>query len=61
MKILNSIIEILTSPFSILLRNSNGSSRRFNFIKNPICIFLISALIVFCLILFFYRDYIFRG
>lgn len=60
MKILNSILEILTSPFSILLRNSgNGKNYLASWAKVGI-VFLISLIIVVLLVLYFYRDIIFQ-
>lgn len=60
MKLLNSILEILTSPFSILLRNAGNGKNYFALWAKVGIIFLISLLIVILLILYFYRDIIFK-
>lgn len=58
MKILNFIIELITSPFTLLIRSnvSNSSSKW----CKPLIIVFISAAIVVLLILFFYRSFIFK-
>lgn len=60
MKILNLILEIITSPFSIILRNSGNGKNYFASWSKVIVIFCVSAIIVTGLILYFYRDVIFR-
>ncbi|MDE5565557.1 MAG: hypothetical protein K2H02_01445 [Anaeroplasmataceae bacterium] len=60
MKILNSILEILTSPFSIILRNSGNGKNYFASWAKVLIIFCVSAIIVVALILYFYRDIIFQ-
>lgn len=60
MKLLNSIIEIITSPFSVVLRNSgNGKNYLISFAKVGF-ILLVSALIVTALVLIFYQEIIFN-
>ncbi len=61
MKILNLIIEILTSPFSILLKLSGSGKNYFSSFAKPLIIFLISILIVIALVLFFYRMELFQS
>lgn len=58
MHILNLIIEILTSPFSFILK-ANMSSPTTNKWGKPLIIFFIAACIVVILILYFYKYYIF--
>ena len=59
MRILNLIIEIITSPFALLLR-SNGISFNTNKWCKPVIILIIALAIVVVLVLFFYRDFIFK-
>lgn len=59
MKILNFITEIITSPFSILLRGCNGKNHLQNFAKVSWILF-ISLIIVVGLVLYFYRNFIFK-
>lgn len=59
MRIFSMIIEIITSPFTFLLRN-NFNSMNTNKKINPIFIFLMALIIVCVLVLVFYRSYIFK-
>ncbi len=60
MKLLSSIIEIITSPFSVALRNSgNGKNYLITFAKVGF-VLLVSALIVTALVLYYYREIIFN-
>jgi len=58
MKILNLIIEIVTSPFSFLF-HANIPSGNPNKVCKPIIIFGIALVITIALALLFYRTYIF--
>lgn len=58
MKILNTIIEFFTSPFTFLLRKGGGKHSLFQYGKAFI-IAIVSIIIVVGLILLFYRDFIF--
>ncbi len=60
MKLLSSIIETITSPFSVALRNSgNGKNYLISFAKVGF-VLLVSALIVTALVLYYYREIIFN-
>ncbi|MBE6137972.1 MAG: hypothetical protein E7176_06205 [Erysipelotrichaceae bacterium] len=59
MKILNLIIEIVTSPFSFLF-HSNIPLQNSNKLLKPVIIFGIAFAITIVLALFFYRSYIFK-
>lgn len=58
MKILNTIIEIITSPFTILLR-ANAMPDPNKKVK-PLLVLFISLIIVAVLILLIYREVIFQ-
>lgn len=60
LKILNSILEVITSPFSILLRNSGNGKNYLAAYAKVWIIFIVSAIIIVLLVLYFYRDFIFR-
>ncbi len=59
MKILNFIVELITSPFTLLIRSNVSNSSSVKWCK-PLIIVLIATAIVALLILFFYRSYIFK-
>ncbi len=60
MKILNIIIEIITAPLYFILRISGvGNKSRSSYAK-PLVIFLISLVLVVLIVLFYYREDIFR-
>ena len=59
MKIFIDFIELITSPFTYLLKKASGKNYLFPFGK-VIVVFLISAIIVTGLILLFYKDFIFN-
>lgn len=60
MKIFNTILEILTSPFSFLLKIS-GTGRNFlSSLAKAFFIFIIALLITLVLVLYYYRDFIFN-
>lgn len=59
MNILNTIIEIITCPFSFLMRANitNPNSTKWG---KPLIILAMALVVVILLILFFYRNYIFK-
>lgn len=59
MKILETIIEIILSPFSFLIKLSESKSFLNNYSKTFV-ILIISIITTVLLILYFYRDIIFR-
>lgn len=59
MRFLNLIIEIITAPFTLLLK-SNGISVNTNRWCKPLIILFIALLILAVLILYFYRGYLFN-
>lgn len=59
MKILNYIIEAITSPFSFFLKTNVGS-QGINKFGKPWIILLLSVCIVILLVLIVYRTYIFQ-
>ena len=59
LKIINTIIEIITAPFTMLVK-SNGISVDTNKLIKPIIILLISIVIVGLLVLFFYWNNFFQ-
>ncbi len=59
MHFLNVLIEILTSPFSFLMR-ANVSPVNANKWCKPLIILFVSVVIVAILVLYIYRDYIFK-
>ena len=59
MKVLNLIIEIITAPFSFILRTSESRKFSLSSIAKPLVILLVSLLIVSLFVLFFYSDVIF--
>lgn len=59
MRIVNLIVEILTSPFSFIMK-ANMSPSASNKWGKPLIILFIALCIVVILILYFYRDYIFK-
>ena len=59
MKIFTDFIELITSPFTYLLKKASGKNYLFPLGK-VIVVFLISAIIVTGLILLFYKDFIFN-
>jgi hypothetical protein len=59
LKIINTIIEIITAPFTMLVK-SNGISVDTNKLIKPIIILLISIVIVGLLVLFFYWNNFFK-
>ncbi|MDE7161670.1 MAG: hypothetical protein K2N65_02800 [Anaeroplasmataceae bacterium] len=60
MKILEIIVEAILSPFSLLLRLSSFGKNFLSSLAKPLYILLIAVAITVILILYFYRDYIFR-
>ncbi|MDE6241796.1 MAG: hypothetical protein K2M08_05160 [Anaeroplasmataceae bacterium] len=60
MKILEIIIEAILSPFSLLMRLSGVGKNFLSSVAKPVFIFLFAAIITAILILYFYRDFIFR-
>ena len=58
MRVINFIIEILFSPFSLILK-SNSVDTHISKYSKPIAVFIVSLLIVAVLILFYYREIIF--
>ncbi|MDE7106403.1 MAG: hypothetical protein K2O22_04475 [Anaeroplasmataceae bacterium] len=60
MKILEIIVEAILSPFSLIMRLAGVGKNFLSFIARPVFIFLIAAVITTILILYFYRDFIFR-
>lgn len=60
MNIFNKIIEILTSPFSFLLKSSLGTTNNSKLCKAGI-ILLISIAVLAILILCVYRKELFKG
>ena len=60
MKILNLIVEILTSPFSFLVRTTHSGRNSFSNYTKPLIILGISAVIVVLFVLYFYSEYIFN-
>lgn len=61
MKIFNLILEIITSPFSFLLKLSGSGKNYLSTFAKPLIIFFVSVLIVIVLILFLYRVEIFHS
>lgn len=59
MNVFNKIIEIITSPFSFLLRANLGTTNNSKFCRAFI-IFLISLAVLAALILFVYRKELFK-
>ena len=59
LKIINTIIEIITAPFTMLVK-SNGISVDTNKLIKPIIILVISLVIVGLLVLFFYWNNFFQ-
>lgn len=60
MKILSIILEIIVSPFSALMRLCGLGKNFFSSLAKPVFVFLIAIVITIILVLYFYRDYIFR-
>ena len=60
MKIVEIIIEAILSPFSLLMRISGIGKNFLSAVAKPVFILLIAVAITAILILYFYRDYIFR-
>lgn len=58
MKILNRIVEIITSPITFLLKNSLGIPNVNKWAK-PLFILLFSAIVVVVLVLIGYRQQLF--
>lgn len=59
MRILNSIIEIITAPFNFLLRTKNNNNAPSRLAK-PLFVFFISLLIVALLIIHAYYNVLFK-
>jgi hypothetical protein len=59
MKFLIAFIEIITSPFTYLLKKASGKNPLFP-LGRVLIVAFISAILVVGLILLFYRDYIFN-
>ncbi|MDE6661452.1 MAG: hypothetical protein K2J93_06490 [Anaeroplasmataceae bacterium] len=60
MKILAIIVEAILSPFSLLMRLSGVGKNFLSSVAKPLFILLFAAIITVILILYFYRDFIFR-
>lgn len=60
MKILGVIVEAILSPFSLLMRLSSVGKNFLSSLAKPVFIFLFAAIITAILILYYYRDFIFR-
>ncbi|MCM1131541.1 MAG: hypothetical protein NC310_05695 [Roseburia sp.] len=60
MKILEIILEAVLSPFSSLMRISGIGKNFLSAVAKPVFILLIAVVITTILILYFYRDFIFR-
>ena len=58
MRFLLSFIELITSPFTYLLKKASGKNHLFPLAK-VIIVFVISLIIVTSLILLVYKNYIF--
>ena len=58
-KIINFIIELLISPFSLIFRTANVIPNP-NKIVKPLIMLLISVLVVAAFILYVYREVIFK-
>lgn len=59
MKFFISFIELITSPFTYLLKKASGKNVLFNLGK-ALVVALISLIIVSGLVLLVYKDYIFK-
>lgn len=59
MRFLSVLLEAITSPFSIVLRNSGGNKNFLSWFTKSVVIFLVSLIIVTLIVLFWYRDQIF--
>lgn len=60
MKIVEIVIEAILSPFSLLMRLSSVGKNFLSSLAKPLFMFLIAVVITAILILYFYRDFIFR-
>lgn len=60
MNIFNKILEIITSPFSFLLKSNLGTMNNSKFCR-VLIIFLISIILVVIMILAVYRNELFKG
>ena len=59
MKIFTDFIELITSPFTYLLKKASGKNYLFSLGKVFI-VLIVSVIIVAGLVLLFYKDYIFN-
>lgn len=60
MKIFETILEAILSPFSLLLRVSGTGKNFLSSLAKPAILLLIAIVITTVLILYFYREYIFH-
>lgn len=60
MKILTTIVEAILSPFSLLMRLCGVGKNFFSTLAKPVFVFLIAVAITIILVLYYYRDFIFR-
>lgn len=60
MKVLKFIIELITAPFSLIFRTSENMKVSMSNLAKPLITFLISVCIVALIIIYIYREYIFK-
>ena len=58
MRVINTIIEILTAPFNILFRTNSKPNP--NKVVNPFLVLFLSLLVVAGLVLYYYFEVIFK-